>query len=83
MDHFLGEISPTKLCMIGDRVSTDILFGNTHQMRTILVRPITSDGDNPLAKSLRGVENHIFLPTLRWFGYGSAQRPNTKYGQSI
>jgi predicted HAD superfamily phosphohydrolase YqeG len=55
--------------MIGDRVSTDILFGNCHGMKTILVHPITSHGDNLLANIARRFENHLLLPTLRRFGY--------------
>jgi predicted HAD superfamily phosphohydrolase YqeG len=55
--------------MIGDRVSTDILFGNYYGMKTILVHPITSRGDNLLANIARRFENRLFLPTLRRIGF--------------
>lgn len=65
--------------MIGDRVSTDILFGNRYGMKTILVHPITSHGDNLLANIARRFENHLFLPTLRRLGY---QRHNLQINQA-
>jgi phosphatidylglycerophosphatase GEP4 len=42
-----------QVAMVGDRLWTDVLFGNMNEMLTILTRPLTEDGDNLMAKQVR------------------------------
>ncbi len=50
-DYFGCE--PKRLVVFGDRLFTDIVFGNRYGMLTILVDPFTEVGDNPRAVSIR------------------------------
>lgn len=45
------------LCVIGDRLFTDILMGNLHGMMTICTSELTSKGDNKIASAVRKVES--------------------------
>ncbi|KAM3578815.1 hypothetical protein VKS41_004956 [Umbelopsis sp. WA50703] len=46
--------------MVGDRLFTDILFGNLNGTRTILTRQIISDkGDNQVAAMIRRFEHRL------------------------
>lgn len=68
LGHFesrLGRrVEPTEIAMIGDRVLTDVVFGNLHGTRTVHVKPITSRGDNFVAAVARFFENRVILPVL-------------------
>ncbi|KAJ3158424.1 hypothetical protein HDU86_002893 [Geranomyces michiganensis] len=65
-----GELIPTHvghppaaIAVIGDRLFTDIVYGNTSGMMTIYVTQIvTEQGDNPFAAVIRRMER----PLLRW-----------------
>jgi phosphatidylglycerophosphatase GEP4 len=54
---------PAELCMVGDRLLTDIVFGNLHGMLTVHCLPLcsgTGNGrDNWTAKIIRPVENNL------------------------
>ncbi|CAM9856682.1 unnamed protein product, partial [Discosporangium mesarthrocarpum] len=52
------------LCVIGDRLLTDIVFGNLHGMLTIHTRPLTLDGDNRPAIAFRYLETKVFVGLL-------------------
>eukprot|EP00931_Biecheleriopsis_adriatica_P062435 TRINITY_DN37621_c0_g1_i1.p1 TRINITY_DN37621_c0_g1~~TRINITY_DN37621_c0_g1_i1.p1 ORF type:complete len:343 (+),score=82.47 TRINITY_DN37621_c0_g1_i1:123-1151(+) len=58
MTEFLARrygISPERMCMVGDRLDTDILFGQAGGMRTLLVLSgVTSE------KALRADDNRVF-----------------------
>jgi len=57
IDYF--KCSPTELVTIGDRYFTDVLFGNLHGMLTVYTKPFTNEGDNPVVKVLRPLEQQI------------------------
>lgn len=42
LDHFkdVEGLKPENICVVGDRVLTDIVFGNLHGMTTVLVKPL-------------------------------------------
>ena len=44
------------VCLVGDRVLSDILMGNRFRMFTILVNPFSFKGENFVVKFLRKVE---------------------------
>lgn len=63
MQHFDGMIdSPSDICMVGDRILTDIVFGNLHGMYTIHTKALPLDDtsvDNWTARLLRPLENRL------------------------
>ena len=89
--HF-GLDDPAKICVVGDRLLTDIVFGNLHGMLTVHTQPFpissstsnsqeqdTPDRDNWTAKLLRPVENKVLYSN--WIGGRALQqrRPPHKY----
>ena len=69
LNHF-DETDPARLCMVGDRVLTDVVFGNLHGMLTVHSLPLCQGKDNAqdnwTAKLIRPMENKILYG--RWFG---------------
>lgn len=61
---------PSQICMIGDRLLTDVVFGNLHGMLTVHTLPLCTGsenkGDNKIASSIRSVENVCLYSN--WFG---------------
>jgi len=51
--HPSVPIRSSEMCMVGDRLLTDIVFANRLGMVSILVAPINSFRDHPLALLLR------------------------------
>ena len=49
--------------MIGDRVLTDVVLGNSHGMLTVLVKPLDKNVENSAVKSARKLED-IMLKRL-------------------
>jgi len=49
-----------KVFIVGDRIFTDILFGNLNGATTVLVKPL-SNRENILIKTLRKIENLILF----------------------
>jgi phosphatidylglycerophosphatase GEP4 len=70
--HFesrLGRsVQPSEIAMIGDRVLTDVMFGNVYGMLSVLVGPLSLRHDHPIAVIIRFLETKILLPLLRFFG---------------
>ena len=70
MQHFPNVHEPSELCMVGDRLLTDVVFGNLHGMMTIHTLPLCSGkdnaGDNKVANLIRGVENRLMYGD--WWG---------------
>jgi hypothetical protein len=70
--HFeasLGRsVHPREICMIGDRVLTDVMFGNQYGMLSVLVGPLSLIKDHPLAVIIRWLETKLLLPVLRLLG---------------
>lgn len=59
------KLKADDLVIVGDRVLTDIAFGNLCGMLTVLVDPFTSEGDNRAAAILRSFEKGTILPYLQ------------------
>ena len=57
-------IMPHQVACIGDRLLTDVVFGNLHGMVTVHVEPLTLKGDNLPAAIVRSLENRIIKPLL-------------------
>ncbi|EFA84421.1 hypothetical protein PPL_02453 [Heterostelium album PN500] len=55
-EHFHTD-NLQSIVMIGDRYSTDVVFGNLYGMLTIFTKPITSKGDNNIVKLIRDKES--------------------------
>jgi phosphatidylglycerophosphatase GEP4 len=72
IEHFeasLGRpVHPREICMIGDRVLTDVMFGNQYGMLSVLVGPLSLVRDHPLAVVIRWLETKLLLPFLRLLG---------------
>lgn len=70
MAHFPGVDDPSQICMIGDRLLTDIVFGNLYGMLTVHTLPLCTgsdnENDNTIASAIRSVENKTLYGN--WFG---------------
>ena len=70
MRHFPNVNDPSQLCVVGDRLLTDIVFGNLHGMLTVHILPLCSGeenkNDNTVAKIVRSAENKIMYAD--WWG---------------
>jgi phosphatidylglycerophosphatase GEP4 len=82
LDHFHVD-DPATLCMVGDRLLTDVVFGNLYGMLTVHTLPLCKGSentqDNTIAKAIRTVENKGLYGD--WFGgrYLQKQRPSHKF----
>jgi phosphatidylglycerophosphatase GEP4 len=82
LSHFQIE-DPAELCMVGDRLLTDVVFGNLHGMLSVHTLPLCSGSDNSqdntVARAIRKVENAGLYGN--WFGgrYMLKKKPNHKY----
>jgi len=69
LSHFDID-DPATLCMVGDRLLTDVVFGNLYSMLTVHTLPLCKGeenrGDNTVAKIIRSVENKGLYGN--WFG---------------
>jgi phosphatidylglycerophosphatase GEP4 len=69
LEHFHME-DPAQLCMVGDRLLTDVVFGNLHGMLTVHTLPLCTGADNSqdnkVANIIRKVENAGLYGN--WFG---------------
>lgn len=63
-----ASLEPRQICMVGDRVLTDVLFANMNGMLSVLVAPICIRTDHPLAAVIRGIERRLILPLIRLLG---------------
>ncbi len=60
-----GAVRPEEICMVGDRVLTDIMFGNMNGMITVLVAPLSIRRDHIVAVIIRFFERNALLPLAR------------------
>ena len=80
--HFNVD-DPATLCMVGDRLLTDVVFGNLYGMLTVHTLPLCKGSDNSqdntVAKVIRSVENLSLYGN--WFGgrYMLTKRPQHKF----
>mmetsp|Transcript_3025 Transcript_3025/g.4321 ORF Transcript_3025/g.4321 Transcript_3025/m.4321 type:complete len:279 (+) Transcript_3025:96-932(+) len=65
MACFSEDIRPDQVCVIGDRLLTDILFGNLYGMLTVHCQPLTLEGDNKVAKYIRYAESWTLIRQFR------------------
>jgi phosphatidylglycerophosphatase GEP4 len=69
LKHFELE-DPAQLCIVGDRLLTDVVFGNLHGMLTVHTMPLCQGPDNIrdnwTAKMIRPVENGLLY--YNWVG---------------
>ena len=81
-----GLLRPDELCVVGDRLLTDVLFGNLHGLLTVhLTSTLSLTGDNAMARLFRGLESAVLLPLLkavgceapRHAGWGKAAPPDS------
>lgn len=77
--HFDGRVEDaSQVCMVGDRLLTDIVFGNLYGMLTVHTLPLCTGkdnaGDNKVASVIRSAENKVLYGD--WFG-GRAVRSRT------
>jgi phosphatidylglycerophosphatase GEP4 len=67
--HFSLD-EPQRICMVGDRLLTDIVFGNLYGMLTIHCLPLCKGEDNArdntISKYIRSMENTLLYSN--WFG---------------
>ncbi|KAJ1970197.1 hypothetical protein IWQ62_000106 [Dispira parvispora] len=64
LEHFGSEIQPTDIAFVGDRLMTDVLYGNRYGFYTVWTTQVVSlTNDNPVAVRLRRFEYalHRFL----------------------
>jgi len=71
LEHFKRECGPETtyedLCIIGDRLLTDVMWGNFAGMFTVHTQILTPVGDNKVAAIVRRVENRVCrLLSPRW-----------------
>ena len=62
------QLETSELAVVGDRLLTDIVFGNIHGMYTIHTEVLTTENDNKFAVFFRNLENKLLLPFVKqWF----------------
>ena len=59
------QLEPCELAVVGDRLLTDVVFGNLHGMYTIHTQILTTNNDNKVAQLVRSIENNIVLPWVK------------------
>jgi phosphatidylglycerophosphatase GEP4 len=71
MQHFRTcadpTIRPEQICVIGDRLLTDVVFANKFNMLSILVKPLSAIRDHPISTVLRFIERTFILPLVKLF----------------
>ncbi len=86
-------VSQGSICVVGDRVLTDILFANQNGMHSCLVQALTDNLqytmkqtfaiDNPAAAIVRKLELVVLLPVLRRLGYHAVKAQKPTAGDNI
>lgn len=71
---------PQELVMFGDRIFTDIVFGNRYGMLTVHTALLTEEGDNKAAVKIRRIE----IPYMRKLvGQGKKAPTHSMYNEDI
>lgn len=74
------DCKPEELVMFGDRIFTDIVFGNRHGMLTVHTALLTEEGDNKAAAKVRKYE----LPLVKkWIAAGKTPLKHALYSSDI
>jgi len=83
LKHFAMD-DPSRLCMVGDRLLTDVVFGNLYDMLTVHTLPLCKGADNSMdnkpSKIVRYVENKGLYSN--WFGSRMLYKSNNSWGGS-
>ena len=70
LNHFDTVDDASQLCMVGDRLLTDVVFGNLFGMLTVHVLPLCEGNDNKrdnkVASIIRSAENAVLYKN--WWG---------------
>lgn len=53
------KLRAEELCFVGDRLLTDVVFGNLHGMLTVHTQPLSLEGDNRSATVFRFLERKV------------------------
>ena len=48
-----SDIKPSSICVVGDRLLTDVVFANRYGMCSVLVKPLSHVKDHPVAVFFR------------------------------
>ena len=56
MKHFGTDVKPNQLCLIGDRVLTDVVMATTNGSLAVKVKPFTDEGVDEQDKAARAME---------------------------
>lgn len=74
------KCKPEELVMFGDRIFTDIVFGNKYGMLTVHTALLTEEGDNPVAAKIRKYE----IPLIKsWARNRIRPPPHLKFSSSF
>lgn len=74
------DCNPEELVMFGDRIFTDIVFGNRYGMLTVQTALLTEKGDNKAAAKIRKYE----LPLIqKWIKEGKTAHDHQMYDERI
>ncbi|KAI9906890.1 hypothetical protein PsorP6_004164 [Peronosclerospora sorghi] len=63
--NYFREINPESLVVIGDRYSTDVLFGNLHGLLTIRTEQVTPESESVVNRQLQSIEKAAVKIVLR------------------
>eukprot|EP00559_Dactyliosolen_fragilissimus_P008433 CAMPEP_0184863620 /NCGR_PEP_ID=MMETSP0580-20130426/11938_1 /TAXON_ID=1118495 /ORGANISM="Dactyliosolen fragilissimus" /LENGTH=200 /DNA_ID=CAMNT_0027362067 /DNA_START=164 /DNA_END=766 /DNA_ORIENTATION=+ len=83
LSHFGEDViqNPSQLCMVGDRLLTDVVFGNLHGMLTAHCLPLCSGDsnkdDNLVASVIRSAENKFMYAD--WWGGRMCRKRTLKH----
>ncbi|CAM9887727.1 unnamed protein product [Choristocarpus tenellus] len=79
-----SKVKAEELCIVGDRLLTDVVFGNLHGMFTVHTSPLTLEGDNKPAIVSRYIERKVFMSLLhRRFAVAPIDHPLCPEGASV
>jgi len=73
-EHLTPELKASEICIVGDRVLTDVLFANLNGMLSVLVKPLSIRTDHPIAVVIRSFERWILLPFIRGLRLGRGRQ---------
>lgn len=80
VSRFVGiQVRLDELCFIGDRLLTDVVFGNLHGMLTVHTQPLTLEGDNRPAAFFRFIEKKVKLQYAAFMNHIAACTTGPKH----
>jgi len=58
-------VAANEILVVGDRLLTDVLFANLNGMQSVLVAPLCTRTDHPVAVIIRFLERRLLLPLVQ------------------